>query len=86
MTTAILAALRFGGNFKSARQALQDKGYISHKLRKSRFNRRLHRIKDLFLNLFRLFGETWKELNAQSIYVIDSVTVVQSEAELRKTA
>ena len=86
MTTAILAALRFGGNFELARHALQDEGYIPHMLSKSRFNRRLHRIQDLFLTLFRLLGETWKELNAQSIYVIDSVTVVQSEAELRKTA
>ena len=44
-------------------------------LSKSRFNRRLHRVQDLFLTLFRMLGETWKELNSQSIYVIDSYPV-----------
>ena len=53
MTTAILAALRFGGNFEEARRMLQAEGYIPGMLGKSRFNRRLHRIHDLFLTLFR---------------------------------
>ncbi len=66
MTTAILAALRFGGNFEQARQMLQTEGYIPHMLSKSRFNRRLHRNGHLFLTLFHLLGETWKELNEQS--------------------
>jgi hypothetical protein len=41
-------------------------------LSKSRFNCRLHRITELFLTLFSLLGETWKELNERSIYIIDS--------------
>ena len=58
MKTAILAALRFGGNFEHARHRLQTEGYIPNMLSKSRFNRHLHRNKDLFLTLFRLLGET----------------------------
>jgi hypothetical protein len=43
-------------------------------LSKSRFNRRLH-IADLFLTLFLRLGETWKELNEKSVYVIDSYPI-----------
>lgn len=75
MTTAILAALRFGGNFEQARHMLQTEGYMPHMLSKSRFNRRLHRSAPLFLTLFRLLGETWKELNEHSIYVLDSFPI-----------
>ncbi|NTW99162.1 MAG: IS982 family transposase [Geobacteraceae bacterium] len=75
MTTAIVAALRFRGNFELARQFLQEEGYIPNMLGKSRFNRRLHRVQELFLTLFHLLGETWKELNSQSIYVIDSYPI-----------
>ena len=39
MTTAILAALRYGGNFELARHALQEEGYIPLMLSKSWFNR-----------------------------------------------
>lgn len=37
MTTAILAALRFGGDFEQARHMLQTKGYMPYMLSKSRF-------------------------------------------------
>src|SRR5512135_1573316 len=75
MTTAIVAALYHGGNFERAREHLQDEGYIPQMLGKSRFNRRLHRIQELFMTMFRLLGETWKELNSQSIYIIDSYPI-----------
>ena len=75
MTTAIVAAMFFRGNFELAHKHLQTEGYIPHMLGKSRFNRRLHRMQGLFLTLFRLLGETWKDLNAQSIYVIDSYPI-----------
>lgn len=75
MTTAILAALKYRGNFELARHFLQGEGYIPHMLGKSRFNRRLHRVQDLFMSLFRLLGETWKDLNSQSIYVLDSYPI-----------
>jgi len=75
MTTAIIAMLYFRGNYEVARRFLHDHGYIPHALSKSRFNRRLHRIAELFLTLFGMLGETWKALNESSIYVIDSFPI-----------
>jgi hypothetical protein len=75
MTTAIIAVLHFGGNFEKARQSLLDQGYIPQMLGKSRFNRRVHRISHLIMTLFHLLGETWKELNEHSIYVLDSYPI-----------
>jgi hypothetical protein len=69
MATAIVAALYFGGNMERARDNMQEYGYVPQMLGKSRFNRRLHRVAGLFLCLFSLLGETWKELNESSIYV-----------------
>jgi Transposase DDE domain len=45
-------------------------------LSRSRVNRRLHRLTDLFVMLFDLLGCTWKQRNAESTYVIDSFPVV----------
>lgn len=75
MTTAIIAALYFKGNFCLASRVLYDGNYIPGMLGKSRFNRRLHAISDLFLTLFLCLGETWKKLNENSIYVIDSYPI-----------
>jgi hypothetical protein len=75
MATAIIAALDYGGNLEKARKMLQSEGYIPQMLSKSRFNRRWHRNADLFLALFSQLGETWKQLNHNSIYVIDSFPV-----------
>jgi Transposase DDE domain len=75
MTTAIVAALFFGGNLEKARAHMQEYGYVPKMVGKSRFNRRFHRVADLFLSLFSMLGETWKELNEGSIYVIDSFPV-----------
>ena len=75
MTTAIVATLHFGGNMEKARTHMSEYGYIRQMLGKSRFNRRYHRIAELFLTLFSLLGETWKELNEHSVYVMDSFPV-----------
>ena len=75
MTTALIASLCFRGNHESARAMLQQYGYIPSMLSKSRFSRRLHRIKDLFLILFNLLGQSWKTLNTEAIYVIDSLPI-----------
>ena len=75
MTAAIVAMLYFRGNYEVSRRFLHDHGYIPGVLSKSHFNRRLHRIQNLFLVLFRLLGKTWKDLNNQSIYVIDSYPI-----------
>jgi hypothetical protein len=44
-------------------------------LEKSRFSRRLHRIKSVLLTLFNVLGETWKETNDELIYSIDTFPV-----------
>ncbi len=75
MTTAFIASLFFRGNHESARAMLQQHGYIPHMLSKSRLSRRLHRIKEMFIILFDLLGQTWKTLNTDSIYVIDSLPI-----------
>ena len=75
MTTALVASLFFRGNHESARAMLKQHGYIPHMVSKSRFSRRLHRIKEIFIILFNLWGETWKILNTDAIYVIDSLPV-----------
>ena len=75
MTTALSASLFFRGNHESARAMLQQHGYIPQMLSKSRLSRRLHRIKDIFIILFDVLGQTWKTLNTDAIYVIDSLPI-----------
>jgi hypothetical protein len=75
ITTAIVAALYFGGNYTQARKLLSCQGYVPKMLSKSRFSRRLHRIKPFFLTLFNLLGEHWKSLNTEMIYSIDTFPI-----------
>lgn len=75
MTTAVVAALYFGGNFERARLLLASPHYIPGMLSKSQFNRRLHALRDLLLMVFKVLGETFKQLNATSLYIIDSFPV-----------
>jgi hypothetical protein len=75
MTTAFIASLFFRGNHESARAMLKQHGYIPHMVSKSRLSRRLHRIKEIFLVFFHLFAQTWKTLNTEAIYVIDSLPI-----------
>jgi len=75
MTTAIIAVLYFGGNYTQARRMLASQEHIPNMLGKSRFSRRLHRIKPFFLTLFSLLGEHWKSLNEEPIYSIDTFPI-----------
>lgn len=75
MTAGLVAALYFGGKHKQACEFLQEHGYIPRMLSKSQFSRRLHRLDWLFLTLFRVLGEGFKELNEESVYIIDSAPV-----------
>ena len=75
MTTAFIAALFFRGNHESARAMLKQHGYIIHMVSKSRFSRRLHRIKDVFIIFFNLLAQIWKILNTDAIYMIDSFPI-----------
>ena len=75
MTTAIVASQFFSGNYESARGLLKQPQYIPDMLSKSRFCRRLHRTKGLFLPLFCFLGEVWKELSTDSVYIIDTFPI-----------
>lgn len=75
MTTAFVAVLYCAGNFERARQWLHSLGYIPTMLSRSRYNRRLHRITDLFVTLFARLGQVWKALNHEALYIIDSFPV-----------
>src|ERR687896_1170665 len=76
ITTGLVAMLFFRGNFEAARALLGTPRYMPHMLSRSRLNRRLHRLTELFVMLFDLLGSTWKQLNTESVYVIDSFPVV----------
>ena len=75
MTTAIVSALFFSGRFEHGRRLLNDRRYIPNMLSKSRFNRRLHQVKDHFLTLINLLGEYWKQENEDQIYLIDTFPI-----------
>jgi hypothetical protein len=75
MTTALVAMLFFGGNFEHARALLGTNHYMPMMLSRSRLNRRLYQLQHLFATLFDLLGQAWKELNGESVYIIDSFPV-----------
>lgn len=75
MTTALVAAQHFGGNFERARVWLKGTQYIPNMLSRSRFNRRLHAVQDLLAALFVTLGACFKDLNTDAVYVIDSFPV-----------
>jgi len=75
MTTAFIASLFFRGNQESARTMLHQYGYITNMISKSRFSRRLHRIKEIFITFFHTLARIWKTLNTDAIYVIDSLPI-----------
>lgn len=68
MTAAIIAAGNFGGNHQHACTILKLLGYIPNMLRHSRYNRRLHRISELFQSLFGCLAEVSKADIPNNIY------------------
>ena len=75
MTAALVAARYFGGNQQTACAVLKTLGYIPNMLGHSRFNRRLHRISELFEMLFEYLAEDAKAKNPNGLYVIDSFSI-----------
>lgn len=72
LTTALVAALYFGGNFKRTHEFLHEQGYLPRKLSSSRFVRRVHRCAGLLIPLFHGLAGLGHELNVESLYIIDS--------------
>ena len=75
ITTGWVAMLFLRSNFEAARTLLSTSRYMPRMLSRSRLNRRLHRLADLFLTFFELLGHTWKQLNPDAIYIIDSFPI-----------
>lgn len=75
MTTAIVAARYFGGNFAVAKRFLGGPTYIPGMLSRSRFSRRLHRLKSHLLTIMAILAAIWKELNVDQIYIVDSFPI-----------
>jgi hypothetical protein len=76
MTTALTACLFFSGNYQRSREFLSEHGYIAHMLSKSRFNRRLLAIPEtVWIALFNLLAELYKQSNEEDEYVMDSFPV-----------
>jgi hypothetical protein len=76
ITTGLVAMWFFRGNFEAARALLSLPRYRPHRRSRSRVNRRLPRLTDLFLMLCDLRGYTWKPLNTESVSGIDRFPVV----------
>jgi hypothetical protein len=75
ITTGLVAMLFLRSNCEAARTLLSPSRYMPHMLSRSRLNRRWHRLKDLCLTCFELLGHTWKQLNIDSVYIIDSFPI-----------
>ena len=74
ITTALVAARFFAGNFVKARLYLKEVHQFDFP-DKSNFNRHLHRLAPKISSLFFALGQTLKELNLSSQYMIDSFPV-----------
>ncbi len=75
MTTLVVSMLYFGGNIAKSCAYMKSHGHVPKMLGKSRFNRRMHAIGDLFHDLFGVMAEVFKSCNTSCIYLIDSFPV-----------
>ncbi|MEZ4926133.1 MAG: IS982 family transposase [Saprospiraceae bacterium] len=75
ITTAMVAALHFGGNHADAIGFVKETGLMPTIVSESRFNRRLHTLAELTVSLFFQLGHVIKSLDAEQTYRIDSFPV-----------
>lgn len=76
LTTAIVAAKFFGGNYEKSRHFLEEHYYIKNMLSKSRFIRRLNRIdNNIFNALLQIMAKAFKETSLDNEFLIDSFPV-----------
>ena len=74
LTVAVLSAQYFYGNLHTAYQYMRAHHGMA-KLDKSNLNRHLHRLTQVLVSIFIALGESIKQLNTQSRYLIDSFPV-----------
>jgi hypothetical protein len=75
ITTALVAALHFGGNYADAIGFVQETGLMPTMVGESRFNRRWHRLADLTVQLFFQLGQVIMSLDETLTYRVDSFPV-----------
>ena len=76
MTTAIVAAAEYSGNFEKARHTLKSNRAIPDMLSKSQFNRRLHRIQNrVWEAVFKLLAVLFSKHNLEDEFIVDSCPV-----------
>ena len=79
ITTALIAAKYFHGHIDNAISFVKGSGLMPKMLSKSQFNRRIHAIYNLIINLFFNIAEIVKKINITSEYIIDSFPVAVCE-------
>jgi hypothetical protein len=79
ITVALVAAKYFHGNIDHAISFARSTNLCPTMLGKSRFNRRIHSIFELIIDLFSNIAELIKKLNLSSKYSIDSFPVATCE-------
>lgn len=75
ITTALIAAFYFHGNIDHAISYVRGSLLMPTMLSKSRFNRRIHAILELIMDLFFTISEAIKKINISSEYIIDSFPI-----------
>jgi len=76
MTTALVAAMFFGGTFERARKLLLEQGSLPGMLSKGRFNVRLHALpQEAWMGLFHVRSTTFKDLKEEQEYLVESFPV-----------
>ena len=78
MTTALVGAWYFGGNWETARSDMQSH-HCPKMLSKSRFNRRLHTLSLCCQQCFGLLGWVFKSSQTRQHYVLDTFPLALSD-------
>jgi hypothetical protein len=75
ITVALTAARFYGGNFEQAWDHMIDARYMTYRLSRGQFNRRLHRLASVLEAFFEWFGRLWIQLADEDVFVVDSCPV-----------
>ena len=75
LTVALVAARTYRGNSEAAWRVLTEYGYMTRRLSRSQFNRRLHAAAPLAERLFEALAEVWKAAGDDGAFAVDSMPV-----------
>jgi len=76
LTTAIVSAKYFGGNYSRSRCFMKSYNYIPRMISESRFIRRIEALgNEIVRDLFEIMAQTFKLTNPDNVYAIDSFPV-----------